>query len=217
MTFVDILQTLLDGAGYTLLITLCCAATALVAGLGIAIARELGGAWLSGTLSALVYVLRGIPMLVLLFLVFFGLPGIGIDVPPLVAMMLSLGLISGAYLSEVFRGALAAVNPNEVLAAQSMGFTHFETLRLIKIPQMMRFSVPGMINELTTVLKYSPFAYTVGLPEVTKQAMALVATTMRGLEIYAAIGLVYFAIYRLLLIAVRLVERRYNIPGFAQE
>ena len=217
MTFVDILLTLLDGAGYTLLITLCCAATALAAGLGIAIARELGGAWLSGMLSALVYVLRGIPMLVLLFLVFFGLPGIGIDVPPLVAMMLSLGLISGAYLSEVFRGALAAVNPNEVLAAQSMGFTHFETLRLIKIPQMMRFSVPGMINELTTVLKYSPFAYTVGLPEVTKQAMALVATTMRGLEIYAAIGLVYFAIYRLLLIAVRLVERRYNIPGFAQE
>ena len=217
MTFIDILQTLLDGAGYTLLITLCCAATALAAGLGIAIARELGGAWLSGALSALVYVLRGIPMLVLLFLVFFGLPGIGIDVPPLMAMMLSLGLISGAYLSEVFRGALAAVNPNEVLAAQTMGFTRLETLRLIKIPQMMRFSVPGMINELTTVLKYSPFAYTVGLPEVTKQAMALVATTMRGLEIYAAIGIVYFAIYRILLSAVRLVERRYNIPGFAQE
>ena len=217
MTFIDILQTLLDGAGYTLLITMCWAATALAAGLGIAIARELGGAWLSGALSALVYVLRGIPMLVLLFLVFFGLPGIGIDVPPLMAMMLSLGLISGAYLSEVFRGALAAVNPNEVLAAQTMGFTRLETLRLIKIPQMMRFSVPGMINELTTVLKYSPFAYTVGLPEVTKQAMALVATTMRGLEIYAAIGIVYFAIYRILLSAVRLVERRYNIPGFAQE
>ena len=88
-------------------------------------------------------------MLVLLFIVFFGLPGIGIDVPPLLAMMLSLGLISGAYLSEVFRGALAAVNPNEVLAAQSMGFTRFETLRLIKLPQMMRFSVPGMVNELT--------------------------------------------------------------------
>ena len=98
-----------------------------------------------------------------------------------------------------------------------MGFTRFETLRLIKIPQMMRFSVPGMVNELTTVLKYSPFAYTVGLPEITKQAMALVATTMRGIEIYAAIGLIYFAIYRLLLVAVRLIEKRYSIPGFAQE
>lgn len=217
MPFANILLTLLNGAGYTLLITLSCAATALVVGFGIAIARELGGAWLSWVLSAVVYVLRGVPMLVLLFVVFFGLPGIGIDVPPLLAMMLSLGLISGAYLSEVFRGALAAVNPNEVLAAESMGFTRFETLRLIKIPQMMRFSVPGMVNELTTVLKYSPFAYTVGIPEITKQAMALVATTMRGLEIYAAIGLIYFAIYRLLLGAVRLIEKRYSIAGFAQE
>ena len=217
MTFVDILLTLLRGAGYTLLITLSCAATALVVGLGIAIARELGGALLAAVLSAVVYVLRGVPMLVLLFVVFFGLPGIGIDVPPLIAMMLSLGFISGAYLSEVFRGALAAVNPNEVLAAQSMGFTRFEILRVIKLPQMARFSVPGMVNELTTVLKYSPFAYTVGIPEITKQAMALVATTMRGLEIYAAIGLIYFAIYRLLLAAVRLIEKRYSIAGFAQE
>ena len=217
MSFTDILLTLLQGAGYTLLITFACAGTALVVGLGIAIARELGGAWLSVVLSAWVYVFRGIPMLVLLFIVFFGLPGIGMDVPPLLAMMLSLGLISGAYLAEVFRGALAAVSPNEVLAAQSMGFTRFETLRLIKIPQMLRFSVPGMVNELTTVLKYSPFAYTVGIPEITKQAMALVATTMRGIEIYAAIGLIYFAIYRLLLAGVRMIEKRYSIAGFAQE
>ena len=217
MSFLDILLTLLRGAGYTLLITLSCGATGLLVGLAIAVARALGGAGLSRALSAIVYVLRGIPMLVLLFIVFFGLPGIGLDVPPLVAMMLSLGLISGAYLSEVFRGAFAAVNPNEVLAAQAMGFTRLQTLRLIEIPQMARFSVPGMVNELTTVLKFSPFAYTVGIPEITKQAMALVSTTMRGIEIYAAIGLLYFAIYRLLLVAVRLIEKHYSIPGFAQE
>ena len=217
MSFAEILLTLLQGAGYTLLVTLACAATALVVGLGIAIARELGGAWLSAALSALVYVLRGVPMLVLLFIIFFGLPGVGLDVPPLLAMMLSLGLISGAYLSEVFRGSLAAINPNEVLAAQSMGFGRLATLRLVKLPQMARFAVPGMVNELTTVLKFSPFAYTVGIPEITKQAMALVATTMRGIEIYAAIGLLYFGIYRLLLAAVRLIEKRYSIPGFAQE
>ena len=217
MSFADILQVLLQGAGYTLLITLCCAGTALVVGLAIAMARELGGPWVSAALSVWVYVFRGVPMLVLLFIVFFGMPGIGMDVPPLVAMMLSLGLISGAYLSETFRGSLAAVNANEVLAARSMGFTRFETLRLIKLPQMARFSVPGMVNELTTILKFSPFAYTVGLPEITKQGMALVATTLRGIEIYAAIGLLYFGIYQLLLFAVRMVERKFSIPGFAQE
>jgi len=130
VSFAEILLTLLQGAGYTLLVTLACAATALVVGLGIAIARELGGVWLSTLLSAVVYVLRGVPMLVLLFIIFFGLPGVGLDVPPLLAMMLSLGLISGAYLSEVFRGSLAAINPNEVLAAQSMGFSRLATLRL---------------------------------------------------------------------------------------
>ena len=217
MSFVDIVLTLLRGAGYTLLITVSCGATGLLVGLAIAIARELGGAVLSRILSVIVYVLRGVPMLVMLFIVFFGLPSIGLDVPPLVAMMLSLGLISGAYLSEVFRGALAAVNPNEILAAEATGFSRLETLRLIQLPQMIRFAVPGMINELTTVLKFSPFAYTVGIPEITKQAMALVSTTMRGIEIYFAIGLLYFGIYRLLLVAIQLVEKHYNVPGFAQE
>ena len=217
MSFADILLTLLQGAGYTLLVTVCCYATALIVGLGIAVAREMGGAWLSALLSVVVYVLRGIPMLVLLFIVFFGMPGIGMDVPPLVAMMLSLGLISGAYLSEVFRSALSAVSANEVLAARSMGFSRFATLRLVKLPQMARFAVPGMVNELTTVLKFSPFAYTVGIAEITKQAMALVATTLRGIEIYVAVGLLYFAIYKMMLAAVRLVEKRYAIPGFAQE
>jgi polar amino acid transport system permease protein len=215
--FLDIVLTLLNGAGYTLLVTLACAGTGLAVGLGIAIAREMGGAWLSAMLSTIVYVLRGVPMLVLLFLVFFGLPGIGIDIPPIPAMMMSLGLIAGAYLSEIFRGALATVNANEVLAAQSMGFTRFQTLRLIKLPQMLRFSVPGMINELTTVIKFSPFAYTVGVPEITKHAMALVGTTMRGIEIYIALGLLYFAIYRLLLVIVQMIERHFSVPGFAQE
>jgi polar amino acid transport system permease protein len=217
VSFLDILLTLLRGAGYTLLVTLCCAATGLATGLAIAIARELGGSKVSWALLTIVYVLRGVPMLVLLFIVFFGLPGIGLDVPPIVAMMLSLGLISGAYLSEVFRGAFAQVAANEILAAQATGFSRFQTLRLIEMPQMIRFSVPGMVNELTTILKFSPFAYTVGIPEITKQAMALVSTTMRGIEIYAAIGLLYFAIYRLLLVAVRWIERRYDVPGFAQE
>ena len=74
MSFLEILLTLLRGAGYTILVTLCCAATGMVVGLAIAIAREMGGAWVSGILSSIVYVLRGIPMLVLLFIVFFGLP-----------------------------------------------------------------------------------------------------------------------------------------------
>src|SRR5690606_17948549 len=124
-----------------------------------------------------------------------------------------LGLIAGAYLGEVFRGALDSVVANEIIAAEAMGMSRMQTLFYIELPQMLRFSVPGMINEFTTVLKYSPFAYTVGIPEVMKQAMALSAATLRGVEIYFAVGLVYFTIYKVLVTAIWLLEKRYRVPG----
>ena len=154
-----------------------------------------------------------VPVLVLLYLVYFGLPSLGLKAPPLLAMVLSLGLIAGAYLGEVFRGALGSVDAAETLAALAMGMTRRQVFTYIELPQMLRFAVPGMVNEFTTVLKYSPFAYTVGLPEVTQEAMTLVAATHRGIEIYLALGLIYFGIFRALLALIRWLERRYQIPG----
>lgn len=214
MNFLQIVSLLATGAGYTLLVTVACIATAMVSGLAVALLGRLRLGLLDRLLAAYVHVFRGIPVLVLLFIVFFGLPGIGLNVPPLVSMMLSLGLIAGAYLAEVFRGALDAVDENEIMAAEAMGMSRRQVLLAIEMPQMLRFSVPGMLNEFTTVLKYSPFAYTVGIPEIMKQAMALSATTLRGLEIYLAIGLLYFGIYKLMLALLRAVERHYSVPGF---
>ncbi|MDD3519029.1 MAG: amino acid ABC transporter permease [Chromatiales bacterium] len=213
MSFLQILTLLAAGAGYTLLVTLACIATGLAVGLLVAMLSRVRSRPLQFLLGSFTYVFRGVPVLVLLFLVFFGLPGIGIRVPPLGAMMLSLGLIAGAYLAEVFRGALDAIDQNEIVAAEAMGMSRLQILLSIEVPQMLRFSVPGMLNEFTTVLKYSPFAYTVGIPDIMKQAMALAATTLRGLEIYLAIGLLYFAIYKLILVAVRALERRFRVPG----
>lgn len=217
MTFLSLLALLATGGGYTILVTLLCSLTGLVVGLAIAILSRLSSRPLNILLATFTYVFRGIPVLVLLFIVFFGLPGIGISVPPLVSMMLSLGLIAGAYLGEVFRGALDSVDASEVLAARAMGMTRLQTLMYIEIPQMLRFSVPGMVNEFTTVLKYSPFAYTVGIPEVMKQAMALSATTLRGVEIYFAVGLIYFAIYKVLVTFIWTLEKRYRVPGLTEQ
>jgi polar amino acid transport system permease protein len=214
MNFWQILAQLASGAGYTILVTVACIATGLVTGLGVALLARLRLRALDHLLATYTYVFRGVPVLVLLFLVYFGLPGLGLNVPPLVAMMLSLGLIAGAYLAEVFRGAFASVDPDEIMAAEAMGMSRRQILLAIELPQMLRFAVPGMLNEFTTVLKYSPFAYTVGLPEIMKQAMALAATTLRGLEIYLAIGVLYFGIYKLMLFLVRLIERRFSVPGF---
>jgi len=215
MDFAAIVAQLAQGVAYTVVVTLSCAATGLVTGLLVAGLWRLNVRWLRWVLDAYTFVLRGVPVLVLLFLVYFGLPSLGLKVSPLLAMVLSLGLVSGAYLSEVFRGALDSVDSAEIVAAEAMGFSRWQVLLLIEFPQMLRFAVPGMVNEFTTVLKYSPFAYTVGIAEITKQATTLVSTTLQGIDVYFALGLLYFAIYRILLIGVQWIERRYRVPGMS--
>jgi polar amino acid transport system permease protein len=213
VTFFDILAQLAQGVSYTVVVTLVCSATGLIVGLILASLRRLDLPVLTAIIDAYTYAFRGVPVLVLLFMVYFGLPGLGFNVPPLMAMALSLGLVASAYLAEVFRGAFNSVDPSEILAAQAMGMTRIEVLRFIELPQMLRFSVPGMVNEFTSVLKYSPFAYTVGIPEITKQAMTLTSTTLRGVEVYLAVGILYFVIYRICLFGVQLISKRYQIPG----
>ncbi len=213
MSLSEIFAHLANGLLYTILVTLTCSATGLAVGMLVAAAHRLGGRPLQVLTDIYTYVLRGIPVLVLLFLVYFGLPGFGLKVPPLAAMALSLGLVAGANLAEVFRGALDAVDPVEILAAQSMGMSRWQIFVYIEMPQMLRFAMPGMVNEFTSVLKYSPFAYTVGIPEITKEAITLTGTTLQGTEIYLAVGVLYFAIYRILLVGVQFIDRMYRVPG----
>jgi polar amino acid transport system permease protein len=215
VTFLDILSQLAQGISYTVVVTLVCSVTGLVVGLFLASLRRLNINWLIPLIDIYTYVFRGVPVLVLLFMVYFGLPGVGFKVPPLMAMALSLGLVASAYLAEVFRGAFNSVDPAEVIAAQAMGMTRIQVLRFIELPQMLRFSIPGMVNEFTSILKYSPFAYTVGIPEITKQAMTLTSTTLRGIEVYLAVGILYFVIYRICLFGVQLLTKRYQIPGMS--
>jgi len=216
MNLLDILLELGHGVIYTVIVTLVCSMTGLAVGLLLSSLYRLSIKSISFLIDVYTYIFRGVPVLVLLFMVYFGLPGIGIKPPPLMAMALSLGLVAGAYLTEVFRGAFESVDPAEIIAAQAMGMTRIQVLRYVEIPQMLRFAVPGMVNEFTSVLKYSPFAYTVGIPEITKEAMTLTATTLKGIEIYLAVGILYFAIYRILLVGVQLIQKHYEIPGMKE-
>jgi polar amino acid transport system permease protein len=215
MTFWHIFKVLASGAGFTILVTMASMAAGLLVGLAAAMLSRIRWKPLQQLLVAFTFIFRGIPVLVLLFIVFFGLPSIGIRVSPFLSMVLSLGLISGAYLAEIFRGAINAVNRDEILAAEAMGMTRAQGFLYIMLPQMFRFSIPGMINEFTSILKYSPFAYTVGIPEIMKQAMGLTSTIMRGMEVYLAVGIIYFIIYKVCLMFFMTLEKRYRIPGLS--
>ena len=133
MTFLDILAQLAQGISYTVVVTLVCSLTGLLVGLLLSSLRRLDIPWLIRLIDCYTYVFRGVPVLVLLFMVYFGLPGIGFKVPPLMAMALSLGLVASAYLAEVFRGAFNSVDPAEVIAAKAMGMTRVQVLRFIEL------------------------------------------------------------------------------------
>ena len=215
MTFWHILQVLATGAGFTILVTVASIVAGLLVGLAAAMLSRLPFKPVQHLLVAFTFIFRGVPVLVLLFIVFFGLPGIGIRVSPFLSMVLSLGLISGAYLADIFRGAMNSVNRDEIAAAEAMGMTRVQGFLYIMLPQMFRFSIPGMINEFTSILKYSPFAYTVGIPEIMKQAMSLTPMILRGMEVYLAVGIIYFVIYKLFLMFFMVLEKRYRIPGLS--
>ncbi len=210
-------MVLAKGAGYTILVTIASVCAGLVIGLLMAVLSRLQWKPLSLFLAAYLYVFRSVPVLVLLFIVFFGLPSMGIRIPPFTAMVLTLGLISGAYLAEIFRGAMSAVDGDEILAAEAMGMDRMQSFLYIILPQMFRMSIPGMINEFTSILKYTPFAYTVGIPEIMKEAMSLAALTLRGVEIYLAVGMIYFAIYKLFVMLFMVFEKKFRVPGLAHE
>jgi len=207
----DIIGLLLHGVVYTFVITLSCFITAFISGLGVAALRRLTGRAVGRVLDFLVFIIRAVPVLVLLFLIYFGLPSFGLSTPPLVAMNLSLGVIGGAYISEVFRGALESVEESEITAARAAGFSHFQIIRYIEFPQMLRFSIPGVMNELTAILKNTPFAYTVGITEILGQAKALTASTMLGMNIYLIAGILYFCIYLFFLSMMKITKNKYVV------
>lgn len=206
--FFDVIGLLLHGVFATFYMTLSCFITAFASGLGVAVLRRLSGHRAGAVLASLIFVIRSIPVLVLLFLVYFGLPGLGIRPSPIVAMNLSLGVMGGAYISEVFRGALGSVEQIERVAAQAMGFSNLQVVFYIELPQMLRFSLPGVMNELTAILKNTPFAYTVGFTEILGQAKALTASTSLGVSIYLVAGLMYFCIYKIFALAMLNIRRR---------
>jgi polar amino acid transport system permease protein len=214
LSLAGIAGALLQGVLYTLLVTAVCVITGLVSGLWVAGLRRARVPWVGPWIAVYTYVFRGVPVIVLLFLVYFGLPSLGLRVAPLTAMALSLGLTAGAYLAEVFRGAFEAIDDAELMAATAAGMTRWQILAFIEFPQMLRFAIPGMINEFTTVLKYSPFAYTVGVPEMMKQATTLTAVTLDGVRVYLVVGVLYFVIYRIVVLGIRRLASRYQVVGF---
>lgn len=198
MELIDLLRqaapVLLRGTGYTLIFAISSMGGGLVLGFALAVARIIPWPLLRGPAAIYVSLMRGTPLLVQVFIIYYGLPSIGIEFSPLTAGILALSLNAGAYLSESIRGAILGVSKGQWSASASLGLNYAQTLRYIVVPQALRIAVPSMSNTLISLLKDTSLVSVITVTELMLATKEVIATTFRPLPLYIAAALIYWCL-----------------------
>ena len=215
-TIWEALPYLLGGAGVTILTVAGAMGLGLIMGVPLSVAQVYGPRWLRRLAALYVWFFRGTPILVLLFLVYFGLFGglLGLNPPAIVAAGLVLGMTSTAYQSQIFRGAIQSLPQGQLKAARSLGMSTGQAIRSIILPQALRVSIPGWSNEYSIILKDSALAYALGAPEIMARAHFVATRTYTYLPLYITAGVLYLIITLIGLKVLRALERKVHIPGY---
>ncbi|WP_207100167.1 amino acid ABC transporter permease [Paracoccus shandongensis] len=192
--FLESLVPLFWAARYTLLISVGGIALGLVIGTLICAARLSRSRFLRNFGALWVSFLRGVPLLVQLLVFYYSLPLIGLDVPAMVAAIVTVGICASAYISEIWRGAINALPPGQAEAAVAIGMTPRDVWGRVILPQAVTMSLPALINELILLVKASSLVSVVGILEITRASQAQAATTFRPLEVYLAAACIYLLI-----------------------
>lgn len=161
-------------------------------------------------------VFRGTPLVVQLFLLYFGLPNLGIYLDAYTAAVVGFILCSSAYHSEYIRGSLLSIKKGQLLAAQSMGFSTFKTMLNIIVPQAVRRALPGCGNEIIYLIKYSSLAYIITCIELTGEGKIIATRTFRYTEVFLVIGFYYLVMVTIATLILQKLEQRFKIPGFGK-
>ncbi|MHA6767171.1 amino acid ABC transporter permease [Sphingobium ummariense] len=202
------LPVLLRGLYTTILLTLCALVVSVLLGLVWATMARSRFIGLRAAAAAIINVVRGIPIIVQLFCVYFVLPEIGINLYPFAAGVIGLGLAYSVYQAENFRAGFEAVDPALLEAAQSLGMDDRLVMRRVVLPLGIRIALPPFGNTAVMLLKDSSIASTITIAELTRAGQLLAISTFKNGTVYVLIALLYLAASLPLAAAVRLLERR---------
>jgi polar amino acid transport system permease protein len=208
-------EQLLDGARLTIALALLSQAAAIVIGLFLALGRTSGAGPVPALSAVYIWIFRAIPTLLWLLLVWNALPQLFPVLKegwftPFMAGFIGLALAEGAYMAEILRSALLAVDPGQRLAAKALGMTPRQTLAKIVVPQVIRIAIPPTSNELITLLKLTSLTSVISLQELLTVTQQEVSSSFRFAEWYAAAGVYYLVIVSALMVAQARLERRYR-------
>ncbi|MDP3832566.1 MAG: amino acid ABC transporter permease [Hydrogenophaga sp.] len=207
MSFADVL-TIFNGALTTLLLSIAGIALGLPLGLGLALLRWGRVPVASQAVAVYVSLLRATPLVTLVLLLFFALPSAGISMGPVTAGLLALTLNTAAFNCEVWRAALMDLPKDQIEAAQSVGMGRALGFRRIVLPQIARTALPGLINEMSLLIKLTPVLAVVGVVDITRAAVRIGAQTYEPLPPFLVALAIYVPIVFALVSVQRWVERR---------
>lgn len=190
----DSIPILLQGAWITITVTIISMALGLILGMIAALAKLSKLKIVSWLANQYIDIVRGTPLLVQLFLIYYGLPQIGITIDPFPSAVLGLGINTGAYVAEVIRSGIQAVDKGQREAAFALGMNPVQTMRLIILPQAFKIIIPPLGNQFILLIKDSSLVSTITLVELTRTAQRIISTTYKPIELYLLAALMYYII-----------------------
>ncbi len=215
--FGEVYPTLLEGLGTTVEITILALILAMILGIFICLMNISGSKILRFIAKFYIWLIRGTPMLVQAFYVYFAIPqllqsmtGSPFRISVFTASLFTLTLNAGAYISEIFRGSIESVNKGQMEAARSLGLSYSKSMQKIILPQAIRICLPSLVNQFIITLKDSTILYAIGLTEVMYHAKIYVGRTMQSFATYTWVAISFLVIVSILSFLSRTVERRLN-------
>ncbi|MBE1283333.1 MAG: ABC transporter permease subunit [Rhodobacteraceae bacterium] len=208
------IKFLISGMGDTIAISLIAALISILLGLVVALpglSNKRGWRWVN---RIYVEFIRSIPLLPMLFWVFYGLPiifremGLNIPIDPFWGAIITLALSDSAFTAEIYRAGIQSIAKGQTEAAQTIGLNYIQTMRYVILPQAIRRILPPLANQFIYIVKMSAFASVIGMQELTRRANELVVTEYRPLEIYTLLIFEYLVLVLIISAGVRWLERR---------
>ncbi len=210
----DVLPSLLKGLKVTVEVTVMSLAIALVLGLAMCLMGQSKIKPLEWISKFYIWIIRGTPFIVQLFIIYFGVPqlvqSLGGDfrLSSEQAAVMTLSLNAGAYISEIFRGGIQAVDKGQTEAARSLGMSKMSTMFKVILPQAIRISIPSLCNQFIITLKDTSLAQSIALAEIVYQGKIYVGRTMQSFNTYLLIGMIYLVVITILSALIKHIEKR---------
>jgi len=213
----QVLPYLLKGSIVTIKLIAGALGLGFVIGIFMAVEQVYGSKPISKIASLYIWFFRGVPILVLLFLFYFGLFSLlGLNLSAFTAAILVLGLRSAAYQSQIFRGSIQSLGEGQMLAARSLGMKKSEAILHIILPQALRISIPGWSNEYATILKDSAVTYAIGVVEILTRASFIATKNFKTMPIYLTCAVIFIILTYGGVKILDLLKNKVRIPGYGE-